>query len=95
MTKVDIARQYRDKYGMDMPTLKLARIMYSDNKLVFKDVEHARYTLRIIEGKSNNIGYKITHKLNHERPRNPYNLPKSEETNYTPHKLHGNKIGIL
>ena len=46
----DIARQYRTKYP-DMPTLKLARIMYKENNLAFQDVEAARGTLRYIEGK--------------------------------------------
>jgi hypothetical protein len=38
MTKCDIAREYRRKYGMEMPSLKLARIMYAENNLTFKDV---------------------------------------------------------
>ena len=37
---------------MEMPTLKLARIMYSENKLLFKDVEDARFRLRDIEDKA-------------------------------------------
>ena len=52
MTKADKARQYRVDYGMKMPTLKLARIMYGDNNLLFKNVEDARHTLRYIEGKT-------------------------------------------
>ena len=42
----DIARKYRDREGMKMPTLKLARIMYDENRLAFKDVGHARDTLK-------------------------------------------------
>ena len=51
MTQANIAREYRNKYGMEMPTLKLARIMYNENKIVFKDLERARDALRGIEGK--------------------------------------------
>ena len=43
----DIARQYRTKHP-DMPTLKLARIMYKENNLAFIDVESSRQTLRYI-----------------------------------------------
>ena len=81
-TKTDIARQYRDKYGMDMPTLKLARIIYKDHGLLFKDVEHVRIFLRAIEGKTGkNAGknIKVTH-VAPQRSRNPYNIPESSAT---------------
>lgn len=82
-TKSDIARQYRDKYGMDMPTLKLARIMYKDHNLLFKNVESARDALRHIEGKKGpkklNGDVKVTHPAP-ERVRNPYNIPESSAT---------------
>lgn len=98
MTKVSIARSFRDKYGMEMPTLKLARIMYGKNKLTFKNVEDARGALRRIEGKAGkdiNGRVKPTHEAPH-RPYNPYNLPKSEETIHTPYQITGHKrVGIL
>ena len=50
MTHTQVARQYR-KENPTFPTLKLARIMYKENPLLFKDVEDARYKLRYIEGK--------------------------------------------
>ena len=93
MTKVDIARSYRDKYGMEMPTLKLARIMYNENKLTFANVEHARTMLRKIENKSQGKNYKdvkITHPYP-ERPRNPYKLPASDETEFLPYEFKGHK----
>lgn len=82
-TKADIARQYRDKYGMDMPTLKLARIIYKDHNLLFKDVENARDVLRDIEGKKGRKSQKGIVKITHpapERSRNPYNIPESSAT---------------
>jgi len=77
-----IAREYRDKYGMVMPTLTLARIMYNENKEVFKNIESARVALRYIEGKS---GGKVRcssiknspYFMSEPRPRNPYALPRS------------------
>ena len=64
MNKHELARQYREKYGWDIPTAKLARIMYQDNKLLFKDSEHARLILRYIEGKTGKkMPKNIAHKL--------------------------------
>jgi predicted phosphodiesterase len=97
MTKSDVGRQYREKHGWEMPTLKLARIMYAENNLTFKDVEEARMILRYIEGKA---GAKLKNIKTiipmPERPKNPYNLPDSDETAYTPYIFKGHKrIGIL
>lgn len=57
MTKSNIARTWRKKHP-DMPTRKLARIIYNDNKLTFKDVEDARKSVRYIEGKSGDTNRK-------------------------------------
>lgn len=95
MTKAGIARQYRDRYGMDMPTLKLARIIYNDNNLAFKDVEDARDCLRAIEGKhGKHRRIKVTHETE-ARPKNPYNLPASDETIYEPFRLNHKRILVL
>ncbi len=86
MGKADLARKYRDIHGMKMPTLKLARIMYNENNLLFKDVEDARARLRAIEGKDGKDvtgRTKATHKCP-ERPKNPYNLPESDAEDFTP-----------
>jgi hypothetical protein len=42
MTKTAIARKYREEYGLEMPTLKLARIMYGKENLTFKNVEECK-----------------------------------------------------
>ena len=93
--KADLARTYRKDYGMKMPTLKLARIMYKDHNLLFKDVEAARDALRYIEGKrgeerKTHVGDR-SFILEGERPRNPYNLPESDEEAYAPYYLTGHK----
>lgn len=78
MNKANIAREYRDKYGHEMPTKKLARIMYAENPLLFTDIEQARSYLRKIEGKQGKgDGTIISHKMEERRPNNPYNLPES------------------
>lgn len=75
MKKLDVIRSYRDKYGMDMPTLKLARIIFKENAILFKDVEQVRTYLRGIENKTG-TNIKVTHP-HPVRPKNPYNLPDS------------------
>jgi predicted phosphodiesterase len=89
MKKSSIARDYRNQYGMGMPTLKLARIMYKENNLIFKHVEDARSHLRGIEGKLNTT-IKTTHPYP-ERPKNPYKLPASDEAAFTPYEIKGHK----
>ncbi len=93
-SKTNIAEDYRNKYGWEMPTLKLARIMYNDNPLLFSSAERARDTLRAIEGKQGGRGNKIR-KVVEERPRNPYNLPQSEEHLYEAFELNAKRILIL
>lgn len=100
MTKSDKAREYRTKYGMDMPTLKLARIMYKENKLLYKDEEDARYALRYIEGKLGKSKGKFikdtTFHVEEPRPTNPYKLPHSDETQYEPFIIKGHKrVGVF
>ncbi len=85
----DTAREYRKKYP-DMPTLKLARIMYKENNLLFADVERARNSLRHIEGKMGKVKFNQIDKnhlkfvMKKERPRNPYNLPESHQEKREP-----------
>ena len=95
----DIARQYRTKHP-DMPTLKLARIMYKENNIAFLNVENARLSLRYIEGKTT-CG-KNAKKVNEseffkaeDRPRNPYNLPASDETAFEPYIFKGHKKVLI
>lgn len=93
MTKKEICLQYREKYGKEMPTLKLARILYNENKLLFRDLEDARYCLRSLEGKANAFINGITKVP--DRPKNPYNLPKSDEAIYEPYNIKSKKLLIL
>lgn len=98
MTKSELCRQYRKKFGMEMPTLKLARIIYNENNLMFKNVEDVRERLRYIEGKrGKNLKTHVKNILVVEnRPYNPYSLPDSEEQHYEPFVFSGHKkIGIL
>lgn len=95
MKKVDIAREYRDKYGWDMPTLKLARLMYAENPLLFSHVEHARGKLRSIENKQGKDDRYKTNKVIPDRPKNPYNLPQSDEAIYEPYDLKAKRLLVL
>lgn len=89
MRKIDIVRQYRDKYP-DYPNKKLARIIYSREGLAFTSEETIRYMVRAIQGQSGKPQIKATHQRE-ARPYNPYNLPKSDETSFEPFILKGHK----
>lgn len=95
MKKVNIAREYRDKYGCDMPTLKLARIMYNDNPLLFTGIDNARTVLRSIEHKMGTRKSVIKTVEMSERPKNPYNLPQSDEAIYEPYDLKAKRLLVL
>ena len=83
MTKADVARSYRDKFGMKMSQRKLARIMYSGNNLLFSNEEDARLYIRAIEGKAKSLEIKVTHP-HPPRPLNPYKLPDSDAESFEP-----------
>ena len=98
--KSDTAKEYRLKYGMQMPSLALARIMYNENKELFTNVDNARSALRYIEGKRGKKEFTKNIKqspffMQNERPRNPYNLPDSEETKYEPYYIKAKKLAVL
>ena len=87
MNKADLAREYRKKYPY-MPTHKLARMMYAENKLQLKDVEDARSRLRYIEGKFGSEQLKKVKNtefyMKEPRSTNPYKLPESYEEKREP-----------
>lgn len=92
--KSDTAREYRTRYP-DKPSLALARILYKENKALYKDVEDARFALRYIEGK---VGAQMRkhvkdkeHYKEDARPYNPYKLPESDEAKFSPFVLKGYK----
>jgi hypothetical protein len=94
-----ICREYRERYGMEMPSLKLARIVYKENPLQFKDVEAARSSLRYIEGKQGKLQRPKVENTNfvieEERSKNPYGLPESDETIWEPYILEGFKHALI
>ena len=90
--KKEKAIEYREKFGWDMPTLKLARILHKENPLLFKDKEDARSSLRGIEGKFSHHKKIIDIP---ERPRNPYKLPESDETVYEPFIIKAKRVLVL
>jgi predicted phosphodiesterase len=97
--KTTIARAYRDEHGMEISHLKLARIMYAENKLTFKDVEDARSWLRYIEGKSGRESRRkvVNSKyfMEEQRPYNPYKLPESDAKDLPPFVVTGHKKALI
>jgi predicted phosphodiesterase len=93
-SKSNIAREYRYKYP-DKPTKALARIIYNENKLLFRDTEDARFMLRYIEGKAGAKNKQFSINVNPDfvieepRPMNPYKLPDSDAVDIKPYILKG------
>src|SRR5688572_20107319 len=94
----ELARKYRAEYP-DMPTLKLARIMYADHPLSFPNLDGARSRLRYIEGKygsKNKRSVEGGEFVREEpRPYNPYSLPASDETVWEPFVLNAKRVLVL
>lgn len=93
MTNRDLCMSYREKYGWDMPTLKLARIIYKEENLSFSSLDSVRTTLRVLEGKSNKNN-KIRMAIPN-RPLNPYKLPESDETSFEPFILDAKRLLVM
>jgi predicted phosphodiesterase len=89
------AIEYREKHGWEMPTLKLARILYSENDKLYNSVEHARSALRYIEGKAGNKEKQAEFISLPERSRSPYKLPEAEEFNYEPYVIDAKKVFVM
>jgi predicted phosphodiesterase len=101
----EIIREYLDRGlkmpdGKPLPITKLARLIYDENPLLFKDIETTRGRIRYVIGKAGS-----THKaklsgngqyvVDEEFRMNPYKLPKSDETNYEPYTIGGKRILVL
>lgn len=92
--KTEKAHEYRLKYGLEMPSAKLARILYAENPLLYRDVEDARKHVRNVEGKAYR-NRKSMIEVSGERPKNPYKLPVSDAKEYEPFEIDGQRILIL
>ena len=94
-----IVKEYRTKYP-DMPSKKLARIIYAENNLQFKSWESALGSLRYIEGKQGEkhrsrktlVGSPFVKE--EARPYNPYKLPPSDEIEYEPFIFKGYNVHL-
>lgn len=98
--KTDTAIEFRRKHGSgeEMPTTKLARIMYKEAHPMFKDFQDARYVLRRIEGKTGTKKPGKTRSdflMKENRPINPYKLPDSDEEPFEPYFIRGHKRGLI
>jgi hypothetical protein len=97
--KLTIAKEFRLKYGAEMPTAKLARLMYEECPEAFNNIEHARTTLRMIEGKIGKHSRKyVADKslfIKEARTSAPYSLPKSDEESFELFQIKGHKKGFI
>jgi len=97
MTKTKVAREAREQHGWEMPTSKLARLLYKDNPLLFNSIDDARDTLRAIEGKhkGGNQRRESYTKVVPDRPMNPYKLPESDARDFVPYEIESTRLLIL
>lgn len=85
--------------GKEMPKTKMARLIYKEHYLKFKDEEHVRATINKVTGKSGKKAYRFVADKSlfesENRPVNPYSLPESDEKPYEPFIINGKRILIL
>ncbi len=86
--KSDLARDYRDKHGMGMPAHQLAKLMHSEQPLIFITSEKARSALRYIESKNGKATRKYTENTKYHmaasRTLVPYNIPEPDGDDLQP-----------
>lgn len=86
MTKADIARPYLNKFPKH-GDLTLAKKIFNENGIAFKDVEDARYVVRRLRGHAGSTSRTAFNKSTIKpitRDTNPYKLPDSDEKERKP-----------
>lgn len=93
MSKEDILNEYLVQFP-NLPNSTLAKKIYNENELLFKNLEAVRHMIRHrrgAEGKNKLLFLKDTTFLPAQKLKEKYNLPDSIETEYVPYKIIGNK----
>jgi predicted phosphodiesterase len=88
-----IIQKYLDEFP-NVANLTLAKKIYNENKLHFKDVDAVRSSIRTYRGAKGKTMLKTlnnTKYLPENKMIEKYNLPKSIESVYEPYKIIGNK----
>jgi predicted phosphodiesterase len=96
MKKQEIVKKYLSDFP-NLGSLTIAKKIYSDYPLIFKNVDCVRNTIRYYRGSNGKLKLKkITNDkfLTQENRLKKYNIPESIETEYKPFNLIGNK-GII
>jgi len=87
-------REFIKKYP-NYPNLKLARMFHAENPLLYNNVDVVRTNIRQILGQSGKCGTKDQSLFSKAKPLNPYNLPESFESDYSPFELKCNNLLVL
>ena len=90
MNKYELVADYMRQHP-NFPNLKLARVVYKDHNLLFKDVETVRTIIRALQGKKGKVD-KLKHAhhglvSDEHKPYNPYSLPDTYEEKREPFVL--------
>jgi len=87
-------REFIKKYP-NYPNLKLARMFYAENPLLYNNVDLVRTNIRQILGQSGKRGTKDESLFSEAKPLNPYKLPESFESDYSPFELKCHNLLVL
>jgi predicted phosphodiesterase len=98
MTKTELAKEYVKAFP-NVSKKALSRLLFIENKALFKDEEHARLTIRCATGAN---GQESRKSINYEdiiigtqHPTNPYGLPESDESKWEPYVLTSDNYLVL
>lgn len=93
----EVVISYLKKFP-DVPTLTLAKKIYKENSLLFKDVEQCRGVIRYYRGQRGSRNRELIKEktmFKEAGSRNPFNLPISHAEDYTPYVIDQSRTLII
>lgn len=94
--KAKIIREYISKFP-NVPKAALARKIYKENSIIFKDAETVRSSIRRITGSNGNLNRKQAEHKDMFQPlrKSTYDLPTSYANDYSAYEINQSKILII
>ena len=93
----EVVISYLKKFP-DVPTLTLAKKIYKENSLLFKDLEQCRGVIRYYRGQRGSRNRELIKEktmFKEAGSRNPFNLPTSHAEDYTPYVIDQSRTLII
>lgn len=94
--KAKIVREYISKFP-NVPKAALAKKIYKENSIIFKDAETVRSSIRRITGSNGNLSRKQAEHKDMFQPlrKSTYDLPNSYANDYSPYEIKQSRILII